>query len=305
MRLFGNNERIIAMIDRIGLDEDTPIQAGILSNTIETAQKRIEDNNFKRRKYVLSYDDVMNQQRTIIYKQRQEVLDEADMSDKLMNMIYGCIEAAVDAHTAQEHAADWDLAGLRAALSYLCTEEDLRYSDEELAKLTKQDLIDLLNNRANDRIREREELFTPEKFREVERSILLRNVDIAWMDHIDAMDDLKGSIGLQAYAQRDPVTEYRMVGADMFDAMVADIRDNTVRQLLTVMPAPQAIQRVQVAKPLIEGFEGQGKKPAAKKVTVTPRRNAAKVGRNDPCPCGSGKKYKQCCGSNVKPSNGD
>ncbi len=300
MRLFGNNDRIIAMIDRLGLDEDTPIQAGILSNTIETAQKRIEDNNFKRRKYVLSYDDVMNQQRTIIYKQRQEVLDEADMSEKLTNMIHGSIEAAVDAHTSTERAADWDLMGLRTTLSYLCTEEDFNYSEAELAKLNKQDIVDLLIARADERIREREEMFTPERFREVERAILLRSVDTAWMDHIDAMDDLKGSIGLQAYAQRDPVTEYRMVGADMFDAMVADIRDTTVRHLLTVMPAPQAIQRVQVAKPLIEGFEGQGKKPAAKKVTVTPKRAAPKVGRNDPCPCGSGKKYKQCCGSNVK-----
>ena len=303
MRLFGNNERIIAMIDRLGLDEDTPIQAGILSNTIETAQKRIEDNNFKRRKYVLSYDDVMNQQRTIIYKQRQEVLDEADMSDKLANMIRGTIEETVHAHTTAEHAADWDLMGLRTALSYLCTEEDFNYSDEELSKLDKQALVDLLMSRADDRIREREELFTPERFREVERSILLRNVDIAWMDHIDAMDDLKGSIGLQAYAQRDPVTEYRMVGADMFDAMVADIRDKTVRQLLTVMPAPQAIQRVQVAKPLIEGFEGQGKKTEAKKVTVTQKRATAKVGRNDPCPCGSGKKYKQCCGAHPQASS--
>ncbi len=303
MRLFGNNDRIIAMIDRLGLDEDTPIQAGILSNTIESAQKRIEDNNFKRRKYVLSYDDVMNQQRTIIYKQRQEVLDEADMSEKLMNMVRGTIEEAVLAHTSAEHANEWDLNGLRATLNYLCTEEDFIYSEEALAKLQKQDIIDELFHRAELRIREREGLFTPEKFREVERAILLRNVDMAWMDHIDAMDDLKGSIGLQAYAQRDPVTEYRMVGADMFDAMVADIRDQTVRQLLTVMPARQEIQRVQVAKPLIEGFEGDGKKPAAKKITVTPKRAAPKVGRNDPCPCGSGKKYKQCCGSSIKSSD--
>ena len=299
MRLFGNNERIVTMIDRLGLDEDTPIEASILSGTIESAQKRIEDQNFKRRKYVLSYDDVMNQQRTIIYKQRQEVLDDSDLSAKIMNMIRGTVESAVEAHTADEIQANWDLVGLRGALTgYLCTEDDFNYTDEELAKLGREDISAMLMERAEERIREREEMFTPETFREVERAILLRNVDTAWMEHIDAMDDLKGSIGLQAYAQRDPVTEYRMVGADMFDAMVAEIRDKTVRALLTVVPKPrEEIVRVQVAKPLIEGFEG-GAKKGAKVVVNKPRREAAKVGRNDPCPCGSGKKYKQCCGAN-------
>ncbi|MBQ9781064.1 MAG: preprotein translocase subunit SecA [Clostridia bacterium] len=295
MRLFGNNDRIIAMIDRIGLDEDTPIEAKMLTGTIERAQKGIEDQNFKRRKYVLSYDDVMNQQRTVIYKQRQEVLDENDIHEKIMNMIRGNIESAVAAHTSAEHAADWDLGGLRGTLmGYLCTEDDLKYTDDELKDLTAQALTDSLIARAEDKIREREELFTPERFREVERAVLLRNVDSAWMDHIDAMDDLKGSVGLQSYAQRDPVNEYRMIGADMFDAMVGEIRDKTVRTLLTVIPAPRAeIKRVQVAKPLQEGFEG---KPGAKRVTVKPQPvRSAKVGRNDPCPCGSGKKYKNCC----------
>ncbi len=302
MRLFGNNERIIAMIDRLGLDEDTPIEAGILSGTIETAQKRIEDNNFKRRKYVLSYDDVMNQQRTIIYGQRRAVLDDSDLSETIMNMIRGNIEAAVAAYTAEGTAADWDFAGLRGELmGYLCTDEDFNYTDEELAYLTADDVRNVLVKRAEDKIREREELFTPERFREVERAVLLQNVDSAWMDHIDAMDDLKGNIGLQAYAHRDPVTEYRMVGADMFDAMVADIRDRTVRTLLTVLPKPrEEVVRVQVAKPLIEGFEGAG---GGKKVIRTPKRTA-KVGSNDPCPCGSGKKYKFCCGAPGTKRNG-
>ena len=305
MRLFGNNERIITLIDRMGLDDDTPIEAGILSNTIENAQKRIEDNNFKRRKYVLSYDDVMNQQRTIIYGQRQSVLDDSDLSDTMMNMIRGNIKAAVASHTSEGPATEWDFAGLRADLmGYLCTEEDFTYSEEELKSLTSEDVTDMLISRAEDRIREREELFTPERFREVERAILLRNVDTAWMDHIDAMDDLKGNIGLQAYAHRDPVTEYRMVGADMFDAMVAEIRDKTVRALLTVVPKPQQeVVRVQVAKPLTEGFEG-GPKQGAKKVVLTPKRST-KVGRNDPCPCGSGKKYKNCCGANPAAGNGN
>ena len=303
MRLFGNNDRIVAVIDRMGLDEDTPIEAGILSNTIENAQKRIEDSNFKRRKYVLSYDDVMNQQRTIIYGQRQSVLDDSDLSETMMNMIRGNIKAAVAAHTSAGPATEWDFAGLRADLmGYLCTDEDFKYTDEELESLAAEDVTDMLITRAEERVHEREELFTPERFREVERAILLRNVDTAWMDHIDAMDDLKSNIGLQAYAHRDPVTEYRMVGADMFDAMVAEIRDKTVRALLTVMPRPQQeVVRVQVAKPLIEGFEG-GAKQAAKKVVLTPKRST-KVGRNDPCPCGSGKKYKNCCGANPAAGN--
>ncbi len=302
MRLFGNNDRIIAMIDRLGLDEDTPIEARILSGTIESAQKRIEDNNFKRRKYVLSYDDVMNQQRTIIYGQRQAVLDDSDLSETMWGMVKGTIEAAVQSHTSEGTPADWDLVGLRSDLmGYLCTTADFNYTDEELQKLTPEDIVNMLTERARDRIREREELFTPERFREVERAILLQNVDTAWMDHIDAMDDLKGNIGLQAYAHRDPVTEYRMVGADMFDAMVAEIRDKTVRALLSVVPRPQAeVVRVQIAKPLEEGFEGEGK-PTAKRVVLTPKRSA-KVGSNDPCPCGSGKKYKFCCGAS-RPGN--
>ena len=303
MRLFGNNERIISIIDRLGLDDDTPIEAGILSNTIETAQKRIEDNNFKRRKYVLSYDDVMNQQRTIIYKQRQSVLDDSDLSETMLNMVRGTVEAAVLSHTSEGTAAEWDFAGLRADLmGYLCTNEDFNYTEDELKKLTQEDVVKMLTERAEARIHEREELFTPERFREVERAILLQNVDSGWMDHIDAMDDLKSNIGLQAYAHRDPVVEYRMVGADMFDAMVAEIRDKTVRALLTVVPKPQQeVVRVQVAKPLIEGFEG-GANQSAKKVTLTPKRST-KVGRNDPCPCGSGKKYKNCCGANPAAGN--
>ena len=304
MRLFGNNDRIISMIDRLGLDEDTPIEARILSGTIESAQKRIEDNNFKRRKYVLSYDDVMNQQRTIIYKQRQAVLDDQDLSETMLNMVRGTIEDAVRGYTSEESAENWDFAGLRATLmGYLCTDEDFHYTDEELADLTSRKLTDMLVARAEERIREREELFTPERFREVERAILLRNVDTAWMDHIDAMDDLKGNIGLQAYAHRDPVTEYRMVGADMFDAMVAEIRDKTVRKLLTVVPvSSEKVVRVQVAKPLQEGFDGEGK-PNAKRVVLAPKR-VTKVGDNAPCPCGSGKKYKMCCGAKNSRSGG-
>ena len=161
-------------------------------------------------------------------------------------------------------------------------------------KIKKQEIYDILYDRAMELYNSKVELIGEEQFREIERSILLRNVDLSWMDHIDAMDELKGTIRMQAYAQRDPVNEYRLQGADMFDAMIADIRDRTVRMVLSVTVKTPEIKREQVAKPLSEGFEGDGvKKP--KIVTVTKR--ASEAGRNDLCPCGSGKKYKKCCGA--------
>ncbi len=295
MRLFGS-DRIINLVDRMGLDEATPIDARMLSNSIESAQARIEGNNFKRRKYVLSYDDVMNQQRTIIYKQRRDVLDGGDgISDTIRKMTLSTVHSCVDIHTTDESPLDWNFDSLRASLPYLCDENDFKYSEEELKKLNKESIDDLLCGRALEKLDEKEKLFGHDVFLEVERSILLRNVDTAWMEHIDAMDELKGEINLQSYAQRDPVTEYRIVGGDMFDAMVEEIREKTVRTILSVVPrAAQPIKRVQVANPLSTGFENGEKK--ASKVTVK-KSAAEKVGRNDPCPCGSGKKYKNCCGA--------
>ena len=295
MRLFGS-EKIAGMVDRIGMTEDTPIDAKILSGSIQTAQQRIEDQNFKRRKYVLSYDDVMNQQRNIIYKQRQEVLEDNDISLKILHMIGESIKENVAAYTGDEGPETWNLDGLRSVyMGFLCDENDFRYSEKELAKLTKKALEQYLMDKAEQKYNEKEELFGEESFREVERAVLLRIVDTAWMEHIDAMDDLKGSIGLQAYAQRDPITEYRIVGGDAFDSMICEIREKTVRTILSVVPRREEVQRVQVANPLQDGFEGQGKK-SAKKISIV-RREAPKIGRNDPCPCGSGKKYKNCCGA--------
>ena len=294
MRLFGS-EKIAGMVDRIGMTDDTPIDAKILSGSIQSAQQRIEDQNFKRRKYVLSYDDVMNQQRNIIYKQRQEVLEDNDISQKILHMIGESIKENVAAYTGDEGPETWNLDGLRNVyMGFLCDENDFRYTDKELSKLTKKALEQHLMDKAEQKYDEKEELFGKETFREVERAVLLRNVDTAWMEHIDAMDDLKGSIGLQAYAQRDPITEYRIVGGDAFDAMICEIREKTVRTILSVVPRREEVQRVQVANPLQDGFEGQGKK-TVKKISIV-RREAPKVGRNDPCPCGSGKKYKNCCG---------
>jgi preprotein translocase subunit SecA len=180
----------------------------------------------------------------------------------------------------------------------LTTAEDFIFDEKELKKVKPDDIANLLYDRAIEIYKGKEELFGAEKFREIERAILLQNVDYNWMEHIDAMDDLKDTIRLQAYAQRDPINEYRLQGADMFDAMIADIRDRTVRMVLSVIPNVSEVERVQVAKPISEGFEGDGEKKP-KKITIAKKAEAS-IGRNDLCPCGSGKKYKKCCGA---PSN--
>jgi preprotein translocase subunit SecA len=290
MRLFGS-DRLIGLVSRLGLDEDTPIDAKVLSGSIESAQRHIEDSNFKRRKNVLTYDDVMNQQRTIIYNQRGEVLRGEDVSEKIQNMIITTVSMAVEHYTAAEDKMDWEFDALRDRfLGLICTSEDFRYTDEELKKLDKKELRNMLCDRALALYHSKEELFGEQNFREIERAILLQTVDRNWMDHIDMMDDLKSSINLQAYAQRDPVVEYRMQGADMFDSMVEEIRETTVRMVLSVMPKTAEVGRVEVAKATSEGFDGM----SAKRTVV--KRAAEKIGPNSPCPCGSGKKYKKCCG---------
>ena len=300
MRLFGS-ERMIAIVDRLGLPEDMPIDTKILSNQIENAQMRIEDQNFKRRKYVLTYDDVMNQQRNVIYSQRNGVLNGDDISDTIKKMIEATINENVCSYLSGDEQEHWDFAGLREAYKGLLTTDDDFTEFENGKKIKKQEMVQLLVERAMESYNEKVELVGEERFREIERSILLRNVDLNWMDHIDAMDDLKGSIRMQAYAQRDPVNEYRLQGADMFDAMIADIRDRTVRMILSITVKTPEIKREQLAKPITEGFEGdESKKP--KRVTVIKR--TAEAGRNDLCPCGSGKKYKKCCGAPGAKSNG-
>ncbi len=295
MRLFGA-ERLQGIVEALRMPDDMPIDAKILSDAIERAQKRIEDANFKRRKYVLSYDDVMNQQRSLIYGQRSDVLNGENISATIQKMIASTVEEHVLFHTGDEDPTEWNLDALRAHfMGYLTTDEDLRYTEEELSSLTREDLVEQLTQKAMDRYAEKEALFGEEVFREVERAVLLRNVDGAWMEHIDVMDDLKDVVRLQAYAQRDPVTEYRIQGADLFDGMVNDIRQNTVRTILSVVPRQQPIRRVQVATPVTEGFaggEGQKKQVVRKNVPAVAKGG---VGRNDPCPCGSGKKYKNCC----------
>ena len=299
MRLFGS-DRITGMVDRLGLEEDQPIAAKLLSNSIENAQKQLEDQNFNRRKNVLTYDDVMNQQRNVIYKQRMEVLDGTDIKGKIIGMIHAMIENTVTVNAPTEENPELNVDEIKTQfLGLLCGEDD-KFED-----MDSDGIIEELNDRAMKKYEEKEVLFGADQMREIERVVLLRCVDTEWMDHIDAMDDLKGSIGLQAYAQRNPINEYRIQGADMFDEMVEEIRNKTVRMILSIMPKPSAetpIERKEVAKVTGEGFEGS-QKPASKaaqrpRPMQAPVVKSAKVGRNDPCPCGSGKKYKKCCGVN-------
>ena len=303
MRLFGS-DRITQMCERLGLPEDTPIDAKILSGSIENAQKKIEDNNFNRRKNVLTYDDVMNQQRNVIYQQRQEVLMNENIQEKISSMIRQSVEETFDFCFGVDTPDDWKFDEFKNHYLGLITDKkNFEYTAEELARIDKAQWKEELVSRAFEIYHGKDELFSalpgvrPDAMREVEKVILLQNVDKKWMDHLETMDELKEYIGLNSYAQRDPVAMYRIQGADLFDQMVDDIKEDTVRQILSVMPKPQATERVQVAKPTSEGFASGA--PIAKKPVV----KTVKVGRNDPCPCGSGKKYKKCCGLNEVADN--
>ena len=290
MRLFGG-ERIEKMVSSMGLPDDEPIEQKILTSAIENAQKKVEGRNYSTRKYVLQYDDVMNQQREIIYGQRQKVLDGEDLRDTIQGMIDEIIKSAVDTYCNAPYPDDWDLNGFYDYVEKLFVPQGaLRYTKDQFNDLTKEKVLEDLHDFADRRYAEQEALFGP-NMREVERVIVLRAVDTHWMDHIDEMDQLKNGINLRAYGQHNPVDEYKFLGFDMFEEMVAGIREDTVRYVMNVKPRIQQIQRVQVAKPTM-AVHGDGSQ------SVKPRpaqRKAVKVGRNDPCPCGSGKKYKNCC----------
>ena len=309
MRLFGS-ERIIGLVDRLGLRDDEPIDAQILSGSIESAQKRLEDNNFERRKNVLAYDDVMNQQRTLIYKERGDVLAGGDMQSKIRSMVHDTISEAVDQYLHEDDIALWDLDGLRGKYrGLLCNDDDFKVITGTPVE-ARETIRDELLSRAEKLYDFKEKLFGEDEFREVERVVLLRNVDQKWMDHLEAMDSLMESIGLQAYANRNPISEYRIQGADLFDEMIGEIRESTVRMMLSVMPKTQNVQRVQVVREAAPGGPRLRRPvgPLANAAAIPNRpvvNKGPKVGRNDPCPCGSGKKYKKCCGSDAGAQSGD
>ena len=286
MRLFGG-DRVQKFMETMNFDEDQPIEASFLSSAIESAQKKIEGRNFSIRKNVLDFDDVMSQQRMTIYSQRNKVLNGEDISKNIIDMMNTSIDEAVNMYCSDTVAENWNLDGLRSHfLNLYVMDTDLHYTTEELNELDKKDISNFLKERGMLIYKTREADMGAETMREVERVCLLKTVDRHWMDHIDAMEELKRGIYLRSYGQKDPVVEYRFEGFAMFDEMIAAIREETVRMVLTVpVRVQRPPQREQVMKPDAPNAGAQ-----------TPYKNKGeKIGRNDPCPCGSGKKYKNCC----------
>ena len=292
MRLF-STDRVMSMMDSLGLDEDTPIDAKILSNAVENAQKSVESRNFRARKNVLEYDNVMNTQREVIYAQRQKVLDGEDLRENMMQMLRSLVES--DVSTALSgHGGEVNEDGLKGLANAMegiyFAKGTLASRREQLLAMNADQLTDTVFEIAKHTYEAKEAAYTPKIMRELERVVMLRVVDEYWMDNIDAMDDLKQGIGLRAYGQHDPVIAYKEEGYQMFEAMITAIKEETIRRMFLVQLRPaQEVRREKVAK------ETGTSAPDKSQVKRAPVRKEHKVGPNDPCPCGSGKKYKKCC----------
>ena len=292
MRLFGS-DRLTGVVNALGLEEDQPIEHRMLSGAIENAQKRVEGKNFDIRKHVIQYDDVMNLQRGVIYDQRRQVLNGENLRDNYIKMIEGTIETIIKNYCSESpHPDNWDWDGITTyAENVFLPHGTELITKEEREEFTKEDLQERLTQYAMKAYEEKEAEFGANLMRELERVILLRVVDQKWMDHIDAMDQLRHGIGLRAYGQRDPVIEYKFEGFEMFEEMIGNIQEEALKMILnTHLRKEEAPQREKVAEPVVESHGDQPAKPASKK--------GDKVGRNDNCPCGSGKKYKHCHGKN-------
>ena len=287
LRLFGS-EKLMSVFNTLGVEDGEQIEHKMLSNAIEKAQKKLEGNNFGIRKNLLEYDQVMNEQREIIYEERRRVLDGESMRDSIYHMITEYVENTVDACASPDTESDeWDLDALNRDLYASLLLKPIVF--EEVKEMSQKELKQMLKERAVKGYEAKEAEFPePEQLREIERVVLLKVIDAKWMDHIDDMDQLRQGIGLQAYGQRDPLVEYKMVGYDMFGAMTSAIAADTVRMLFHVQ-LEQKVEREQVAK-----VTGTNKDDTA--AHEPKKRQEKKVYPNDPCPCGSGKKYKQCCG---------
>ena len=303
MRLFGS-ERIAPMIEKLGMTEDQPLEAGMLTKQIEAAQKRIEGRNYSIRKSVLQYDDVMNKQRELIYGQRRDILMGHDVRQNIIDMVHKLIDSTAERNFTGEGSFDWSIDDARDYLEKLCLKPGTfdRHADAIKTMDEPEELVKLLYADAEAFYAEREALLSGMgiDMREFERVVLLSAIDHHWMDHIDAMDDLRDGIGLRAYGQRDPVQEYRMESYDMFNDMVHFIREETVRRLYQArverLPERRRTVNLDAAKAGLQGAEntnGQAKKGGAPTNKAMP----GAPGRNQPCPCGSGKKYKHCCGA--------
>ncbi|WP_088104262.1 preprotein translocase subunit SecA [Halalkalibacter urbisdiaboli] len=292
MRRFGS-DNMRAMMERLGMEEDQPIESKLVSRAVETAQKRVEGNNFDARKQILQYDDVMREQREIIYKQRMEVLESENLREIVENMIKSVIERTVKAHTPEsEVPEDWDIAAIANYLkAHLLHEDDI--TEKDLAGKDPEEMIEIITEKVMENYNEKEEQFTPEHMREFEKVIMLRTVDRKWMNHIDQMDQLRQGIHLRAYGQNDPLREYRFEGFEMFEQMIASIEEEVAMYIMKAQ-VQQNLQRQEVAKGTSAQQSSDGEKPKRK-----PIRKGETIGRNDPCTCGSGKKYKNCCGVNA------
>ena len=290
MRLFGS-ERVMGMMEKLGVDEDTPIEQKMLTNAIENAQKQVESRNFQTRKNVLQYDDVMNTQREVIYKQRRQVLDGEDLQSSIQNMLHTMVDNAIRGHMGEQKHMDAE--SFREATAPFHTmfllPGELELSDEELMGYNEDQLVELVESKAKERYAAKEQEIGSPLMRELERVLMLRVVDEYWMDQIDAMSDLKQGIGLRAYAQTDPVVAYKKEGYEMFEQMVAAIQEETLRRLFLVrLKKNEEVKRERVAKITGESGASDGT------VQRQPQLKAIKIGRNDPCPCGSGLKWKKC-----------
>lgn len=314
MRLFGG-ERTYALVERLGLPEDMPIEAGMLSNAIESAQKRVEGRNFDIRKNVLQYDDVMNQQRTIIYEQRDRILSGADIHQQYAKIMAALVDQMVHTFCSESaNSSDWDWNGIDNYLSNIFFDgEELEALGLDRDNISREKFRSRIQEAVADKYAAREQEFGAETIRQLERLVMLRHVNQRWMAHIDAMADLKNGIGLRAIGQRDPVQEYKFEGFNMFDEMNRCIREDSVKVMMrgrmVLSQQPQTVQRPMDLKAVKEEsesvlrrdmnqFEKAGTAMGKSAPVKQPKVNDAKVGRNDPCPCGSGKKYKNCCGKN-------
>jgi preprotein translocase subunit SecA len=295
MRLFGS-DRIQGIVDKLGMEDDEPIEAKLLSKSIETAQKRVEGRNFSIRKHVLQYDDVMNKQREIIYRERRKVLEGENLKDHILGMLEQIVDDSIALYTAEaNYPEEWDLKGLEDHLhTIFLPKNSLKFEDIE--SLTKEKLKETILDIATDIYDRKEKEITEERMRELERVILLRVVDTKWIDHIDAMDQLRQGITLRAIGNEDPVRAYQIEGFDMFNALTKSIQEDTVRYIFNVTVETET-KREQVARITDEtGGDGVANRRNVKVSGKTFVRQGEKIGRNDPCPCGSGKKYKKCCG---------
>ena len=304
MRIFGG-DRVQSLMDSLGLDEDVPIENKLITNTIESAQKKLEASNFAIRKQVLQYDDVMNQQREIIYGQRRKVLDGEDISTEMHKMLRENIDSSCAQFLSGDVKDEWDFGALRRHYQgWLTTDADFHYTVADFDNLSQQGIADMLYDRGMQILQAKEVRYGAPVMRELERICLLKCVDRQWMDHIDNMDQLRQGIALRGYGQKDPVVEYRIEGFDMFDQMVDSIRESSVKMLLTIelRAAGSAPKREQVAKPTGEGFVPGNGAPGVKGSPKGQPVRVVKIGRNDPCPCGSGLKFKKCTCAQYHPT---